>query len=114
MSGRPRRGARLDDRAAGPRPETPAPPSPVHLAARDDAVVVRPRLAPEGMTDLVAALGASLVIFAELLVLPALACAAVGAGNPGAWAAGVAVLMAELAAALLTAVHWLKLDARGI
>ncbi|HEX8242381.1 MAG TPA: hypothetical protein VF541_02750, partial [Longimicrobium sp.] len=73
-----------------------------------------PRLAPEGMTDLVAALGASVVIFAELLVLPVLAYAAVGAGNPGAWVAGAAVLVAELAAALLTAVHWLKLDARGI
>jgi hypothetical protein len=100
---------RLAERVAASRAKTPAPPPP-----SADAVVIHPRLAPEGLTDALVALGAGLLVVYELLIPPGLVWRSVGEGTRATALAGVAVFVAEIIIAALTVVHRLKLDARGI
>jgi hypothetical protein len=79
-----------------------------------EKVVVRPALAPEDAADALLTLGAALVILLELLVLPTLAWFAAGRGSPYAMPAAYTVWTAQVLYVVGTAVHWLKLDERGI
>ncbi len=108
-------GAKHAERPAGAA-GSPASGSrrPVRQDGGDGAVVVLPRLRPDDVGDALVALGAGVVIVLELLVLPALVYRVLGDGTTGTGIAALAVLAAEILAVVLTVVHWVRLDAKGI
>ncbi|HEX6750504.1 MAG TPA: hypothetical protein VF092_24660 [Longimicrobium sp.] len=80
----------------------------------ENEAVIRPRRLPRSVGDAMVALATLPVALLMLLIFPVLVWKSIGDGTQATAVAGVIVFVAEVIAAALMTVRWIRLDARGI